>query len=52
MLGNDSVNIAKEFHEKIGVSGIILSRLDGDTRGGCSISMKYITGVPIKFVGI
>ena len=52
MLGNDAVNISKEFHQKVGVSGIILTRLDSDARGGAAISMKQVTGVPIKFVGV
>src|SRR5690606_15369263 len=43
MLGNDAVNIAKEFHEKIGITGIILSRFDGDAKGGAAISMRTIT---------
>jgi signal recognition particle subunit SRP54 len=51
-LGFDAVNISKEFKEKIGVTGIILSRLDGDAKGGAAISMKSITGIPIKFVGV
>lgn len=51
MTGQDAVNIAKEFNEKIGVTGIILTRMDGDARGGAALSMKYITGKPIKFVG-
>eukprot|EP01080_Neovahlkampfia_damariscottae_P007598 gene7598-11921_t len=51
MLGNDSVNISKEFKEKVDITGIIITRLDGDTKGGSTISMKEVTGVPIKFVG-
>ena len=43
MLGNDSVNISKEFKQKIDITGIIISRLDGDTKGGSTISMKEIT---------
>lgn len=50
-LGNDSVSIIKEYHEKIGMTGIILTKMDGDTRGGSAISMKSTTGVPIKFIG-
>jgi signal recognition particle subunit SRP54 len=52
MLGNEAVNIAQEFHERFRLSGIIMSRLDGDVRGGAAISMRASTGVPIKFVGI
>jgi hypothetical protein len=43
MLGNDAVNISKEFNEKIEISGIIITRLDGDTRGGSTISMREVT---------
>ncbi|MEI7668864.1 MAG: signal recognition particle protein [Pseudomonadota bacterium] len=52
LTGQDAVNIAKQFNEKIGVSGIILTRLDGDGRGGAALSMRSITGKPIKFVGV
>ncbi|MDR1173785.1 MAG: signal recognition particle protein [Puniceicoccales bacterium] len=50
-LGQESVNIAKMFNDAISLSGIILTKLDGDARGGAALSMKYVTGVPIKFVG-
>lgn len=49
MTGQDSVNIAKGFNEEIGVDGVILTKLDGDTRGGAAISVKAVTGKPIKF---
>jgi len=49
MTGQDSVNIAKGFNEDIGIDGIILTKLDGDTRGGAAISVKAVTGKPIKF---
>lgn len=52
LTGQDAVNIAKQFHEKIGITGIILTRLDGDGRGGAALSMRSITGQPIKFAGI
>ena len=52
MTGQDAVTIAKEFKEKIGVTGIVLSRVDGDARGGAALSMRHVTGCPIKFVGI
>lgn len=50
-IGNDSVSIIKEYKEKVGLSGIILSKMDGDARGGSAISMKQTTGIPIKFIG-
>lgn len=50
MTGQDAVNIAKEFHKKLQITGIILSRIDGDSRGGAALSMKYVTGQPIKFI--
>ena len=52
MTGQDAVSVAKTFQEKIGVTGIILSRVDGDARGGAALSMRQITGCPIKFVGV
>lgn len=52
MTGQDAVNIAKSFHEKIGVTGIVLTRVDGDGRGGAALSMRAVTGQPIKFIGI
>lgn len=51
-LGQEAVNVANHFHEAVDLTGIILTKLDGDARGGAAISMKKITGVPIKFVGI
>jgi signal recognition particle subunit SRP54 len=50
MVGQDAVNIAKSFNETIGVTGIILTRVDGDARGGAALSMKMITNCPIKFI--
>lgn len=52
MLGQDAVNVAAAFHEKLTVSGIVLTKLDGDTRGGAALSVKAVTGCPIKFAGI
>lgn len=52
MTGQDAVTIAREFNEKVGVTGIILTRLDGDARGGAALSMRHITGCPIKFMGV
>lgn len=52
MTGQDAVNVASSFNETLGLSGIILSKLDGDTRGGAAISVKAVTGCPIKFVGM
>ena len=52
LTGQDAVNIAAEFNQKIGVTGIILTRMDGDGRGGAALSMRAVTGAPIKFVGI
>jgi len=51
-LGQEAVNVASHFHEEVGLTGIILTKLDGDARGGAALSMKSITHVPIKFAGI
>ncbi len=51
LAGQDAANIAKEFNEKVGLSGIILTRIDGDSRGGAALSMRGVTGCPIKFLG-
>lgn len=52
LTGQDAVTIAKAFHEQIGVTGITLTRIDGDGRGGAALSMRAITGQPIKFMGV
>lgn len=52
MAGQDAVNVAKSFNEALSISGIVMSKLDGDARGGAALSIKHITGVPIKFAGI
>ena len=51
MTGQDAVRLASGFHEGVGLSGVILTKLDGDARGGAALSMRAVTGVPIKFVG-
>lgn len=51
-LGQEAVNVAKHFHEAVQCTGLILTKLDGDARGGAALSMKQITGVPIKFMGL
>lgn len=50
-LGQEAVNVAKTFHEALQLTGLILTKLDGDTRGGAALSIKSVTGVPIKFIG-
>ncbi len=52
MTGQDAVNTARLFNEKIGVSGIVLTRVDGDARGGAALSMRAVTGQPIKLIGL
>jgi signal recognition particle subunit SRP54 len=52
MTGQDAVRIADEFGEKIGLTGLILTKMEGDARGGAALSMKSVTGVPIKFMGV
>ncbi|HNT78744.1 MAG TPA: signal recognition particle protein [Anaerolineae bacterium] len=51
MTGQEAVNIAQGFHERVGLTGLILTKVDGDARGGAAISMRAVTGVPIKFLG-
>jgi len=51
MTGQDAINIAEEFNSKIGLTGLILTKMDGDARGGAALSIKSITNLPIKFVG-
>ena len=51
-LGQEAVNVAKAFHEALGLTGLILTKLDGDARGGAALSIKSVTGVPIKFIGV
>ena len=52
MTGQDAVNVAKEFDEKVGIDGVVLSKMDGDTRGGAALSIKAVTGRPILFVSM
>ena len=52
MTGQDAVNVAKEFDEKVGIDGVILSKMDGDSRGGAALSVKAVTGKPILFAGM
>ena len=52
MTGQDAVTVAKEFDDKIGIDGVILSKMDGDTRGGAALSVKAVTGKPILYVGM
>ncbi|MBE7010201.1 MAG: signal recognition particle protein [Ruminococcaceae bacterium] len=52
MTGQDAVNIAESFNERLSVTGVIMTKLDGDTRGGAALSVKAVTGKPIKFVGV
>lgn len=52
MTGQESVNVAKEFNERLEITGVIVTKLDGDTRGGVALSVKAVTGKPIKFCGI
>ena len=52
MTGQDAVNTAKAFNEALGVTGIVLTRMDGDARGGAALSMRAVTGAPIKFTGV
>ncbi len=52
MTGQDAVNVAKDFDDKVGVDGVILSKMDGDSRGGAALSIKAVTGKPILFIGM
>ena len=51
MIGQDAVRVAQEFHSRIGLTGLILTKMDGDARGGAALSIRFITGVPIKYLG-
>ena len=51
MTGQDAVNVAEKFNELLDITGVILTKLDGDTRGGAALSVRYVTGKPIKFIG-
>lgn len=52
MSGQDAINVTKAFNEKLPLTGIIMSKLDGDARGGSALSIRYLTGIPIKFAGV
>jgi len=52
MTGQDAVNVAKAFHRKLALTGVILTKMDGDARGGAALSIRSVTGAPIKFVGV
>jgi signal recognition particle subunit SRP54 len=52
LTGQDAVNVAQQFNQQVGLTGIVLTRMDGDGRGGAALSMKAITGCPIKFIGV
>ncbi len=52
MIGQDSVNVAEHFNSLLDITGVILTKLDGDTRGGAALSVRYVTGKPIKFIGV
>ncbi|MBR7184187.1 MAG: signal recognition particle protein, partial [Clostridia bacterium] len=52
MIGQDSVNVAQTFNELLDITGVILTKLDGDTRGGAALSIRHVTGKPIKFIGV
>ncbi len=52
MTGQDAVNVARAFHEKVGLTGVVLTKMDGDARGGAALSTRAVTGAPIKFVGV
>ncbi len=51
MTGQDAVNVAKTFNDMLDITGVVMTKMDGDTRGGAGLSVKYITGKPIKFIG-
>ena len=52
MTGQDAVNVAGMFNDKIGIDGVILTKLDGDTRGGAALSIRSVTGKPILYIGM
>jgi signal recognition particle subunit SRP54 len=52
MTGQDAVNSARDFNDQVGLTGVILTKMDGDTRGGAALSIKSVTGQPIKFIGV
>ncbi len=52
MTGQDAVRVAEEFHARVNVTGLVLTKMDGDARGGAALSIRWVSGVPIKFIGI
>lgn len=52
MTGQEAVNVSKVFHEKVGLTGVVLSKMDSDARGGAALSIRFVTGVPIKFISV
>lgn len=52
MTGQDAVNAAQEFHQRVGLTGLVMTKMDGDARGGAALSVTRVTGVPIKFMGV
>ena len=52
MTGQDAVRSAEEFHRRVGITGVMLTKMDGDARGGAALSIKQVTGQPVKFVGV
>jgi signal recognition particle subunit SRP54 len=52
MTGQDAVNSAEDFHKRLGLTGVILTKMDGDSRGGAALSIRHVTGQPIKFIGV
>ena len=51
MTGQDAVNVADSFNQQLGITGVVITKLDGDTRGGAALSIRQVTGAPIKFTG-
>ena len=52
MTGQDAVKSAEEFHKRLGITGVILTKMDGDARGGAALSIRTVTDQPLKFVGV
>jgi signal recognition particle subunit SRP54 len=52
MTGQDAVNSALDFHKRLGLTGVVLTKMDGDARGGAALSIRHVTGQPIKFIGV
>jgi len=52
MTGQDAVNSAQDFHKRLGITGVVLTKMDGDARGGAALSIRHVTGQPIKFIGV